>query len=171
MINMGFLQTVSVYELNNSLLFVAVTALLISLLNLYLTNDRRTSAVSFLSCLLTLLFSAAALYLIFVSDRIVLNNRYYFIAWLPYSIVFLNLTQLGFEYRNMKGSKGFDIDFVSRYHFNVSLQTGLITSLLSLVVFAFLPRELAFIIAVSSLLIILSLTVTHFLVRRFLREK
>jgi hypothetical protein len=171
MINLDFLQTISIYELNSSLIFVVVTSLLISLLNLYLTNDRRTFTVSLLSCLITLLFSAVTLYLIFISDRIVLNNRYYFIAWLPYAVVFLNLIQLGSEYRSLRGAKDFDIDFVSRYHFNISLQTGLITSLLSLVVFAFLPRELAFIIAVSSLLIILSLTLTHLFVRRFLKER
>lgn len=169
--NLDFLKTISYFEISNTGLFLAITTLILALCAIYITNNRRSAVVIILSQIKTVAICAIALYIIYISDRIVLNNRYYFILILPYTINFLNLLALALEYGKLRQEKGFDIDHVSRYHFDLSLQTGLIISLLTLIGFAFIPKELSFIVALTSLLSIISMSLTHFFVRRFFKEK
>jgi hypothetical protein len=152
-------------------ILLGASVVLLALFSLYITNDRRSALAVAISLLKSIAISAVALYIIYASGRIVLNNRYYFILWLPFLLTFFNLLMTNLEYGRLKKEKGFDIDFVSRYHFDQSLQTGLTISIITLVVFAFIPKELSFIIAIFSLLCILNLSFTHFVVRKILKDR
>ena len=160
----------SVYESYNTILLVLAITAGTLLISLYWANSRRTSVATVLSNLTGAVIPTAMLALLYFTPAVTVNNRYLFLFYLPLLLNSVILLLTIFEYIRLQKQKNFDIDHISRFHFNSSLSTGIAMILGALALIAFIPGELAFIISVSLLTTLLNLTATHLIVRRYIRE-
>lgn len=160
---------IALNEVGMSLALIIITTVVLAVTILQLTDDRRFSLITAASNVISTLLSLLVLVVVYLLPQITLHNLYYFVFIIPFVFNVSNLLASAFEYSRLLSEKGFDIDYVSRGHFNSSLQTSAVLILTALTLIAFIPREISFIISLSLLVIIPTFTVNNLLIRKYLK--
>ncbi len=162
-------ERITLYEAGLASLMFLLIAAIGSIVILQLTDDRRLAVIFVLSNLVSTAISLLILLITYILPNILLHNMYYFVFIAPLALNGANMLGTSFEYARLLKEKRFDIDFVSRFYFSTSLQTSAVLIITALTLIAFIPREISFIISLSLLVILPTLTINNLLIRKYLK--
>ncbi len=167
----NYLELITTYQINTTILALLTIALTISGLFLYHTNDIKTTLISFLSILLAPILTAITLLILYEYLNIQPSEKHSLILWIPLVINTINLSTLIAKYSKEVVKKDFDIDHVTRYHFKATLNLFMTTLLIKIAVCAFTDWNVTIILLSTLVLSSTAIWFNHFVARILLRDK
>lgn len=162
-----YLELMTNYQINTTLLALLIVSILISGLFLYYTNDIKPTAIVFFSMILSPILTGLFLLIIYEFSSIQPSEKHTLILWATIFINSINLSTLLGRYSKEIIKKDLDIDHVTRHHFYATLNLSVTLLLITIAVSVFVDIE---IIVILSLIFLISSIVIWFnhLVTRFL---
>ncbi len=168
---MEYLELITMYQLNVIFLTLVIVSLTIGALFYYHTNDFKPGIISFLSVFLVPVFTIAILLIFYKYTDSQPSEKHTLIVWASLFINTLNLSTLISKYSREILKKTFDIDHVTRYHFNTTLNLLVILFVVLGAVSIFMYIDMLFLLISILTISILILWFNHLIARFLLKEK
>ncbi len=168
---MEYLELITNYQINITILALLIIAILISGLFLYYTNDFKTTIITFFSTLLIPVLVGGTLFLLYKQFNIEPSEKHTIILWGVLFINIINLSTLIGKYSKEILSKNFDIDHVTRHHFRSTLNLFVTILLLGGASSIFVDTNMLLILLPIMLLSSITIWFNHLIARFLLKEK
>src|SRR5690606_32377548 len=148
-----------------------VFVIALSVYNSRKIGDKRIYLI-ILSSYISIILTTSVLWIIMpLYLNIFLTSLAYLSLWIPTILATMILTLTLVEYGRLLERKGFDIDFVSRYHFKVSLELTILLTLLLLATTVAVNGGLLVTVLLTLTISILSNFFNHIFVRKVLNDR
>ncbi len=166
-----YLELITTYQINTTIVALLIIALLISSLFLYYTNDIKPSAIIFLSVILVPILTGTFLLILYEFFNVQPSEKHTLILWSSLFINTINLSTLLGRYSKEILKKDFDIDHVTRYHFTATLNLFTTILLISFAVSVFVDMNMILILNLTLLVSSIVIWFNHLVSRLLLKEK
>ena len=166
-----YLELLTTYQINTTIMAILIIALLISGLFLYHTNDIKPSAIIFLSAILVPILTGLFLLILYEFFNIQPSEKHTLILWSSLFINTINLSMLLGRYSKEILRKDFDIDHVTRYHFTATLNLFITILLITFAVSVFVQIDMVLILTTTLLVSSIVIWLNHLVARLLLKDK
>lgn len=166
-----YIDLLTTYQINTTLIALLITALLLSGLFYYYTSDLKPTLLTFLSIVLVPVLTGVVLITLYNFFDTEPSEKHTLILWISLFINTLNIATLIGRYSKEVLEKDFDIVNVTDHHFKATLNLFITILLLSLATVAFVETNM--IIIMLSTLIVSSIVIwlNHIFARFLLKDK
>ena len=168
---MQYLELITNYQTNITILALLLISGIISGIFLYYTNDFKTTIITFLSTLLVPALVAITLFILYNFLKVEPSEKHTLITWSVLFLNTINLSTLIGKYAKEILEKGFDIDHVTRHHFKSTLNLFVTILLLGGASSVFVDTNMLLIIIPTVLITSITIWSNHLIARFLLREK
>ena len=144
---------------------------IVGILSVYfLIKDKRSVLFAIASSITTNLLIISTLFFVDLLD-VGLSEGYSFVFLLTATFSAMNVTTLNNYLIHNKKKNEFDIDFVTRDHFEDSLKLISFICLFLYILIAFIDGEIRTVLIASGISSVLSIAINHLLARMFFKDK
>ncbi len=166
-----YIDLLTTYQINTTVIALLIVALFLSGMFYYYTNDFKPTIITFLSILLVPILTGLILLILYNFFDVKPSEKHTIIFWFS---LFINTTNLGTligRYSKEILEKDFDIDYVTRHHFQATLNLFITILLLSLATTAFVETNMVTIILSTLVVSTAVIWLNHLFARFLLKDK
>ncbi len=166
-----YLELMTSYQINTTIVAILIIAILMTGLFLYHTNDIKPSAIIFLSAILVPILTGLFLLILYEFFNIQPSEKHTLILWTSLFINTINLSMLLERYSKEILKKNFDIDHVTKYHFTATLNLFITILLITFAVSVFVQMDMILILSTTLLVSSIVIWLNHLVARLLLKDK
>jgi len=159
------------FEIIRLILLIGGISFLLVFTSYYLTKDRRMIYLPAISILYQTVFFGALIMIFREVLQVNLTEKHHLAYWIAFFINSLNLGMLVGQYFTRMNDKKFDIDHVTREHFQTTFNSTLIVVLAFIAYSSFMTEPLKSTIIIAGLTGSAAMLINHLLARSLLKDK
>jgi hypothetical protein len=168
---MKYLELMTSYQTNATIVAILIIAILISGLFYYYTNDLKPTIIILLSTISVPILTGLLLVVLYEFFNVEPSEKHTLILWSSLFINTINLSMLLGRYSAEVLKKDFDIDHVTRAHFTATLNLFITVLLITAAVSAFVQMNVTIILALTLLVSSTIIWLNHLVARLLLKNK
>jgi len=168
---MKYLELMTSYQTNATIVAILIIAILISGLFYYYTNDLKPTIIILLSTISVPILTGLLLVVLYEFFNVEPSEKHTLILWSSLFINTINLSMLLGRYSAEVLKKDFDIDHVTRAHFKATLNLFLTILLITAAVSAFVQMNVTIILTLTLLVSSTIIWLNHLVARLLLKDK